>query len=398
MEVKDRFKAHRASCLLIAAIAVTTILLIISPTFAASSNPCSSCHGSQGYTQTLSITVQTAPSSLTVGQTATVTVTIKNNIVRATLYNSLASITATLVSLNGHFSITTPTVSIGSLTSGGSATASWQITALSSGTDSFVFGTSAKNSHQNLSFSDGTSAATNISPNNTPTPSPTPTLAPTLTPSPTPTIPPTTTPTPTPIPTLTPTNPPTATPSPISTPTPTVTQTPNSSPTDTPTPNPTAMTPSTETSIPQATANSTSPTETPIPTTANPTSTTVQPQQPSSPQPSAISTTPTETPNLSQTPDPAATQDPSSTTSPQATSSDQPKVDEQKQYYEFYRVLFYAAISSILAIVVLVIVKISKPVQLSSGRKNLQASTAKKDYPNRFEENQSKFFEAQDAI
>jgi hypothetical protein len=158
------------------------------------------------------------------------------------------------------------------------------------------------------------------------------------------------------------------------------------------------MTPSTETSIPQATVNPSSPAEpSSIPTTANPTSTTVQTQQPSSPQPSTISITPTETPNSSQTPDSTASQNPSLTANPELTSSDQPKIDETKQDNIIYGVLFYGALSSILAIAVLIMFKISKPVQLSNGRKYLQAINTNKEYAKGYEENQGKFSEAPDV-
>ena len=168
------FNAHKASFLLLAALAVVVALLLIAPVFATSANPCSSCHGSQGYSQTLSITANQIPTSIEIGQTATVTATTQNIVDGAQSNTQLNSITATLSSQNGHFSVAAPSITNRNLMPDASTTVTWQITAITAGSDQLVISASAQNNHNNLQFHDV------ISPNPTitvslpaPTPSPT---------------------------------------------------------------------------------------------------------------------------------------------------------------------------------------------------------------------------------
>ena len=114
---------------LIATIAIA-VALFAAPVFSLSSNQCSSCHGST-YNQQLDIwegnSQNIIPSSIMVGQTATVTVVIQNINNAPPLYDQFSSVTATLSSQNGHFSVANPNFNIGTLPTG-TATATWQIT------------------------------------------------------------------------------------------------------------------------------------------------------------------------------------------------------------------------------------------------------------------------------
>jgi hypothetical protein len=177
-----------------------------------------------------------------VGETQTVRVLIEN-INNAPRYTQFTGVTATLTSQNGHFSVNSQTVNIGTIYPG-TATATWQITGTSTGTDTLLISTSATNTHFSLRYSDsyspspiiniipGSASTPTSTPISTPiptaTPSPTPTN--TLDPTPAPTSPRTTTPkpsipnntsptqnptsTPTTQPSVTPPQPPTNTPSP----------------------------------------------------------------------------------------------------------------------------------------------------------------------------------------
>jgi hypothetical protein len=227
MSIKTNLKTHRAAYLLLTAIAVVAALLVLAPAFATSTNPCSPCHGAQGYSQTLSITPNQVPSSLNVGQIATVSAVIKNEVSGTTTFVTLRGISASLNSQNGHFSVSEPTVSAGNLTYGSSATVSWQITGVSAGSDSIVVTANASNRHENLSFTDGfTSSAFAVEAS-----APTQTASPTVTPpAPTQTPTPSHTPTPTPTPTPTSTHSTTTTPTETATTDPTATQTPTTTP------------------------------------------------------------------------------------------------------------------------------------------------------------------------
>jgi hypothetical protein len=194
---KQFFKMHKASYLIIAAAIIIVASIFLSPALSTSTSQCNSCHG--GYNQYLDILEGNAanqlPTTLTVGQTATVTVIVENNVNTAT-YTALSSVSLTLSSQNGHFTVSAPTYNIGALQKG-TAIATWQITGVSAGIDSYVIGATAKNSHQSLSFQDTYSPAPTIT-ISAPVSTPVPTSIPTITPIPTSTS--TTIPTPTTIP------------------------------------------------------------------------------------------------------------------------------------------------------------------------------------------------------
>lgn len=252
---------HPTTYLIIAATIAAAIALLAAPAYSASTNQCSSCHPTPlpgNYNQQLDIVEGASqnqiPTNLQVGQTQTVTVAIEN-INNAAKYNQFTSVSLTLSSQNGHFSVSTPTFNIATLSTG-TATATWQITGVSEGSDALLISASATNTHNNLKFSDTYAPSSSITIAAVPTPTPAPTPIPTPVQTPIPTATPTPTPQPTTsIPIPTPTEPPTATP--ISSPTPLPTTTPTSNPTTNPTLIPTQNTP--QTTNPTPTPSTTTP-------------------------------------------------------------------------------------------------------------------------------------------
>jgi hypothetical protein len=249
-------RMQKASYLMIAAVIIIVAAIFLSPVFSLSTNPCSSCHSA--YSQNLDIlegnTANQLPTTLNIGQTATVTVVIENRVNTAT-FTALSNVAITLSSQNGHFTVNKPTYSPGTLQKG-TSTATWQITGVTAGPDTLVITASARNTHQSLAFTDTYSPASGITVSN---PAPTPTS------TPIPTTTPTQSPTPTPIPTPTSIPTPNPTPTPSSTPNPTATtsSTPTPSPITTPTPTPTILQIPTQTSTPSTVPF---PTPTPPPT------------------------------------------------------------------------------------------------------------------------------------
>ena len=206
----------KTSILLALAVAIAIVIAALaSPAFSKSTNPCSPCHSS--YNQYLDIMegdpANSIPATLDVGETKTVTVSIENQ-VNAARYTSLSSVSVTLKSANGRFSVATPTISVGTLFAG-TRTLTWQITGVSTGADSISITASGRNSHESLTFSDSYLPAPIITVGQTPAPQPEPTPTPAPTPAPTPPPNPTPAYEPTPLPTST------STPAPQTDPTPT---------------------------------------------------------------------------------------------------------------------------------------------------------------------------------
>jgi hypothetical protein len=252
MKLKSMFKMQKISYILVVAAVVVVFALLAAPASSVSVDQCSSCHGTK-YNQQLDVlegnSQNSIPASIQVGQTLTVKVVIQN-INNAPLYNLLSSASVTLQSQNGRFSVNSPTFNVGNLPTG-TATATWQITGISAGSDQLVITATAKNTHQSITLTDNYSPSASITvyapaPTPTSTPAPTPTPIPTATPSPTPSPSPTPTATPKPLPTPTPTQSPTPTPTATPTPTPSPTPTPTETPTPTPISSPTSTPPSTQ--------------------------------------------------------------------------------------------------------------------------------------------------------
>ena len=135
---------------------IAALAIVMSPgSQAKSSNPCSSCH-SVSRSQYLDIQEGNSgnqiPVTINVGETKTVTVVIQNQ-VSTQVYNTLGYVSATLTSQNGHFSVDTPTISLGTMNPG-TKTATWKITGVSSGSDTLTITARGTNPHQNLMLSD----------------------------------------------------------------------------------------------------------------------------------------------------------------------------------------------------------------------------------------------------
>jgi hypothetical protein len=234
--LKIYYKTHKASIALLVVVVGLLLSLAVAPVFSISANQCSSCH--PVYNQQLDLlegnNQNSIPTSIEVGQTLTVKVALQN-INNAQAYTEFSSVAATLRSQNNHFTVNSETYTISNMAIG-TASATWQITGTSAGSDQLLITASAINSHKSVGFSDSYSPNPQItvtgSTSNSPTASPPATVTPTP-PNPTATA----------VPTQTSTSS-TVNPDRTSNPTSSVTPTPTSSVTSTPTPttteNPTA--------------------------------------------------------------------------------------------------------------------------------------------------------------
>ena len=175
-----------------------------------SSNPCGAC-GHGGYYQYLNVLAGDSntqiPTMLNVNETKIVAVTIQNDVGAYPRYTSLSSVSVTLSSARGHFSVRGPTVFVRDLAPG-TTTVSWQITGVSDGYDFIIILASGYNTHRGITFQDHYTSPyvpvgqpTEPIPPPPPTPTPAPTVPPITTPTPTQTAPPKPTPTNTPQPT-----------------------------------------------------------------------------------------------------------------------------------------------------------------------------------------------------
>jgi hypothetical protein len=176
-----------------------------------SNNPCS-CNIHPGYYQYLNVVVGAAnsqiPTNLSFNQTATVAITIQNDVPDYPRYTTISSVYVTLTSVFGHFAGGS-SIFVGDFLPG-TQTVSWQITATSEGYDYLQIKTGGFNSHRGVSVQDSYSPLVTIgqptgpvpTPPSTPTPPPNPipnqSSTPIITPrpSPTPTVQPTSTPNP----------------------------------------------------------------------------------------------------------------------------------------------------------------------------------------------------------
>jgi hypothetical protein len=242
-----KIKLHIASYILILVAAAFMLALLALPVSSISNDLCSrpGCHSN--YHQQLDLlegnSQNVFPTSLQVGQTATVTVVIEN-INNSPIYSQLTNTRVTLSSQNNHFSVNQATYTIGNLPTG-TATATFQITGTSGGSDQLAISANAYNSHKMTFFQDTFSPSPSITVvGSGASTTPTPTAEPTLTQNPTSTANPSTTSTPNPTPTSAASQNPSTTPTPTTSASNTPSTTPNvsTSPTQTPTPNPTPPT------------------------------------------------------------------------------------------------------------------------------------------------------------
>jgi len=155
---------QKGTRLVLAVVAVSLLAAALSPfTSSKSSNPCLDCH--QNYNMYLDILEgaagNTMPTALKDGETLTVAVVIKVTSNSPT-YKMISAITATLASQNGFFSVASPTCSVGSLSKGQTATASWKIRPLASGTDVMSISAQGVNQHGPTYYSDSYSPSPSI--------------------------------------------------------------------------------------------------------------------------------------------------------------------------------------------------------------------------------------------
>lgn len=147
--------SKKVMILIIGLLAIVSISAFVSSSSAISTTNCS-CHG--GRSESLALLVGNAgnvlPTTINVGQTATVKVILQHTITDVTRYNTLNSVLASLASVSGHFSVSAPNVSLGSITGNGVVTATWTITGTSAGADSMRIMAFGTNPHEALTFSD----------------------------------------------------------------------------------------------------------------------------------------------------------------------------------------------------------------------------------------------------
>lgn len=121
-----------------------------------SANPCATCHRDGRYMY-LDILEgdggNELPTAINDGQTLAVAVVIQVT-GNTNSYNVMSGIYVTLASQNGFFSVAAPSYSLGSLAAGQSATAYWNISVVSAGSDVMLVTARGLNSHKNQQFSD----------------------------------------------------------------------------------------------------------------------------------------------------------------------------------------------------------------------------------------------------
>ena len=165
--------------MIVVAAAVFAIIVLSSSVAGVSTKQCSSCH--TGWGAYLSFDVlegdsrNQLPVAIDVAETKTVTVAVRS--LTNTVHNNtvLRNVNVTLTSQNGRFSVSNPTYFIGTLEPNADATATWQITGTSAGSDVFVITARAVDFHKNLQFVDLYAPNPTITVGN-PTPTPTLTL------------------------------------------------------------------------------------------------------------------------------------------------------------------------------------------------------------------------------
>ena len=142
------------------AMVMVAALLLAAPLWPASSsksaNPCATCHRDGRYMY-LDILEgdggNKLPAAINDGQTLAVAVVIQVT-GNTNSYNVMSGIYVTLASQNGFFSVAAPSYSLGSLAAGQSATAYWNISVASAGSDVMLVTARGLNSHKNQQFSD----------------------------------------------------------------------------------------------------------------------------------------------------------------------------------------------------------------------------------------------------
>ena len=141
---------------LIAATLFVVLTIVFSPlSNGTSNNPCY-CNIHPGYTQYLNILPSDSntqiPSSLSVNQTATISVTFQNDVPNYSRYTTISGVYVSLTSAFGHFSGGN-SIFFGDLAPG-TQTVSWQISGISDGYDYFQIKLTGTNTHRGVTFQD----------------------------------------------------------------------------------------------------------------------------------------------------------------------------------------------------------------------------------------------------
>jgi len=146
MTRKTFLKGKKTSIVLLVVTAAIVVSALLSPASSISANPCAQCHGQ--YYEYLDIregdSRNQLPTSISVGENKTVTVVVQN--VANTVANALlSSVSLTLRSKNGHFSVKQATFNVpGLLQWGTTKNATWEITGISVGTDTLLISATEK--------------------------------------------------------------------------------------------------------------------------------------------------------------------------------------------------------------------------------------------------------------
>ncbi|MBM4249917.1 MAG: hypothetical protein FJ149_10910 [Euryarchaeota archaeon] len=139
----------------------TAMMLLSAPllplSVSKSSNPCASCHGDGRYMY-LDILEgdagNTIPTAIIDNEVLQVAVVIEVT-GSTSRHNVMTGITATLASQNGLFSVDVATFDVGALVAGQRATAFWNVSAVSSGSDVMLITSAGHNTHKGREFQDG---------------------------------------------------------------------------------------------------------------------------------------------------------------------------------------------------------------------------------------------------
>jgi hypothetical protein len=212
------FRNRKSRCIILLVALMVVLFLLLSPkTSGKFTSACWACHPASYYHYLDILEGDSAnqiPLDMEVGDNKTISIVIENGATAGIgTYSVLSSVSVTLTSQNGHFTVGSPTYDIYDMPVG-RRTATWQIRGISNGYDTLSITAWGVSTHRNTQFFDSYSPSPLITvgdPSSASTP--TPTLAPTATPAlttsanqitPTPTSPPTPTPTTSFSPTLTP--------------------------------------------------------------------------------------------------------------------------------------------------------------------------------------------------
>jgi hypothetical protein len=152
--------------LIIASMILLLVLSAVSSVLS-SNNPCAQCHRSTTETCLFEPTNSQSnlPSSINT-QTSSVKIAVQIKGDRNNYFYRIAKLQVTLYSMEGNIEIKNPQQTMTNLYPGDTPVFLWQVTGVTTGSDSFHFTLSAFNSHQNVDFSDSYSYPVAVSQEN----------------------------------------------------------------------------------------------------------------------------------------------------------------------------------------------------------------------------------------